>query len=220
LLGPALAALLAAALPLEPSIEVAPPVLVTADERFGAGLVWDGPEGLVLTALHVVEGAAEVRVSLRGAPSVPARVVDVDPALDLALVASAPFEHAAPARLAAAPASGDRVRLLGFPRLRAAALEGVVLDPSRRFAGGRYLEIAGAAEPGASGGPVLDASGAVVGVVDLAVAGRGVTLAVPIGLAAARFPRRAPDGRPPAAAPVSPLAQAPRATPSPRTRED
>jgi len=141
---------------------------------------------------------------------VSARVVDLDPALDLALLASAPLERAGRQRPrpAAAAACGDRVRLLGFPGFRAAEVEGIVVDPVRRFAGARYLEIAGRAAPGASGGPVVDAAGAVVGIVDLVLADRGVTLAVPIELAAARFPRRAPCGDPPAAPPAAPVAGA------------
>lgn len=239
--GPALAALLIAALPLAPPAGPAV-VLVTAGDSYGAGVVWDAPGGLVLTALHVVEGAPEVRVSLGGARAEPARVVDVDPGLDLALLASAPLERggratAAPTaaslrgavdvRLRAAGAApGDRVRLLGFPRLRAAEVSGVVVDPARAFAGARYVEIAGQAEPGASGGPVVDAAGEVVGIVDLVLADRGVTLAVPIALAAARFPRRPPDaaGTPPAVAaaggPPTVSASARRATSSPAPRAD
>lgn len=195
MLGPALAALLTAALPLGPPTARGPAVvLVTAGDRFGAGVVWDAPGGLVLTALHVVEGAPDVRVSLGGAPAAPARVVDADPALDLALLAGAPVERGGQAIAATGAASGDRVRLLGFPRLRAAEVEAVVVDPARAFAGARYVELAGRAEPGASGGPVLDGTGAVVGIVDLVLADRGVTLAVPIALAAARFPRRAVAG--------------------------
>jgi len=46
--------------------------------------------------------------------------------------------------------------------------------------------------PGASGGPVLDASGALVGIVDLALSKeRGVALAIPVDRAATRFPRSA-----------------------------
>jgi S1-C subfamily serine protease len=50
--------------------------------------------------------------------------------------------------------------------------------------------VAGEARPGASGGAVLDARGAVVGIIDLTLLREpGVALAVPIEMAAERFPR-------------------------------
>ena len=93
--------------------------------------------------------------------------------------------------------------MLGFPRLRAVAADARVLDPARRFAGARYLELAGRAEPGASGGPVVDAAGAVVGIVDVVLTDRGSTLAIPIDAALARFPLRAREAPPLAGPPVA-----------------
>lgn len=197
----------------------APPVvLVTGGDRFGAGVVWDAPGGLVLTALHVVEGVPDLRVSVGGAPGVPAHVVDLDPALDLALLATSPLGAAGSERALATPAEGAHVRMLGFPLRRAAALPGVVVAGARRFAGARYVEIAGGAEPGSSGGPVVDASGAVVGIVDLVLPGARRTLAVPVDAAETRFPRRAHVG---AAGPGQPVADAAaRHAPGPPARQD
>jgi S1-C subfamily serine protease len=186
------AALLTVTLSAPPGEAVPPAVVLVSDGcRFGAGIVWDAADGLVLTALHVVEGMAEIRISLGGGAAQPARIVDREPALDLALLrASGPLGRAASVRTASAPpARGDPVRLLGYPGGRAAAAHGTILEASRRFAGSSYLEIAGRAEPGASGGAVIDAHGAVVGIVDLVLTDRGSTLAVPIEAALARFAR-------------------------------
>jgi S1-C subfamily serine protease len=61
---------------------------------------------------------------------------------------------------------------------------------ARPFAGARYLAVAAEALPGASGGAVLDARGAVVGIVDLALLREpGVALAIPIERALERFAR-------------------------------
>ena len=198
------AALLACAIPTAPRAEVAV-ARVTGGDRYGAGVVWSARDGLVLTALHTVEAAAELRVSVGGAPEVPARLVEADPALDLALLrASGPLGPATPLALRSSPlVPGDRVRMLGYPRLRAVAAEARVLDPSRRFAGARYLELAGQAEPGASGGPVIDAAGAVVGIVDVVLTDRGSTLAIPIDAALVRFPVGARETPPLAPPPVA-----------------
>ncbi|BDG08694.1 S1 family peptidase [Anaeromyxobacter paludicola] len=158
---------------------------------YGAGLVWDGPAGLVLTALHVVEDMPAVEAVLADGRTLAARVVDREPALDLALVRleGSPAALAAAPRAKGPPPAGTLVHLHGCPRQRCGGeVLGAVLSPSWRFAGGDYLRIAAAVEPGASGGPVLDGDGAVVGVVDLALlTPGGVALAVPIVLAERRF---------------------------------
>src|SRR5512134_1091396 len=87
------AAMLAATLSAPPGEAAAPPVVLVSDGcRFGAGIVWDASGGLVLTALHVVERMQEIQVSVGGGAAQPARIVDREPALDLALLrASGPL---------------------------------------------------------------------------------------------------------------------------------
>ena len=167
---------------------------VSGGERFGSGIVWSAAGGLVLTALHVVEEMEQIWISADGVEAVRARIADADPALDLALLRTEePLPHSGSiARPIAPPQAGERVTLVGWAGRRADA--GEILDPGRRFAGARYLEIGARAEPGASGGAVLDARGAVVGVVDLVLLDRGTTLAIPIDVALARFPEGAPAG--------------------------
>jgi S1-C subfamily serine protease len=194
LLGLALAASLAAAaasaLP-DGGAAGAPAVLLAGDDLFGSGIVWG--DGHVLTALHVVEEMSEIRIVLADGRSLRARIVDQDPVLDLALLrAEGPLAGSAAVCAPPGAASrGDAVRLAGFPERRAFTAAATILEPDRRFAGARYLALAGCARPGASGGPVLDASGAVIGIVDLVLAERDVTLAIPIDAALARFPQPA-----------------------------
>jgi S1-C subfamily serine protease len=147
----------------------------------------------VLTALHVVEEMPPeaIEVVAPGRPPMAARVVDREPLLDLALLEVAGALDPAPALGAsAALVAGDRVALVGCPDRQCSRADGVVVAPERAFAGSRYVAVSGDVKPGASGGPVLDARGAVVGIVDLALLREhGVALAVPIERAVARFPR-------------------------------
>lgn len=191
--------LLAAALAAAPPANTpaappdAPVVIVRGGGWMGSGVVWDAAARRVLTALHVVEEMPPdaIVVVARGGVRLAARVVDREPLLDLALLEVAgPLEAGPPLGAAAALAPGDAIALAGCPRARCGRGDGLVIAPARPFAGARYLAVVGEARPGASGGAVLDARGAVVGIIDLALLREpGVALAVPIELATRRFPR-------------------------------
>jgi S1-C subfamily serine protease len=154
----------------------------------GSAVVWGAEDGLLLTALHVVEGMPSIDVLLPRGGWVAAEVVDRDPWLDLALLrvagnlpAALPIGHAT---------EGAPVWLAACPALRCAPAAAEVVAPLRAFAGARYLELRGEARPGASGGAVVDARGALVGIVDLALRrAQPTALAIPASLALARFPR-------------------------------
>jgi serine protease Do len=174
-----------------PASEV-PVVLVRGGGWMGSGVVWDAAARRVLTALHVVEEMpADAIVVVAHDARLAARVVDREPALDLALLEVAGPLDAGPTLGAAATlAAGDAIALAGCPGARCRRGDGRVIAPERSFAGAHYLAVLGEARPGASGGAVLDAHGAVVGIIDLALLREpGVALAVPIELATRRFPR-------------------------------
>lgn len=168
-------------------------VLVRGGAWVGSGVVWDAAARRVLTALHVVEEMPPdgIVVVVRDRAQLAARIVDREPSLDLALLEVAgPLEAGPPLGAAGALAAGDAIALAGCPAARCGRGDGRVLAPARSFAGASYLAVAAEARPGASGGAVLDARGAVVGIVDLALLREpGVALAVPIELATRRFPR-------------------------------
>ncbi len=168
-------------------------VVVRGGAWTGSGVAWDVRARRVLTALHVVEEMppARIEVIVRGGTVLPARVIDREPLLDLALLEVAgELEAGPPLGAEAAVAEGESVILAGCPRARCGRREGHIIATERSFAGARYLAIAADARPGMSGGAVLDANGTMVGIVDLTLSQEpGITLAIPIGLAATRFPR-------------------------------
>ena len=126
------------------------------------------PNGHVITNAHVVRGCTHVRVS----SGTPVRVLGYDDAADLALLQlSSPTNGSIAAfRQGRGIRSGSNVVVVGYP------LHGIVASEATVTAGivsalagpgddRRLIQITAPVQPGSSGGPVLDSSGNVVGVV-------------------------------------------------------
>jgi serine protease Do len=159
----------------------------------GAGVIWDGDNGLVMTNHHVVARALRggaVRVVLRDNREFAAGVAKSDRRLDLALLRL----DGGPGELTPAAFGdsdvlrvGEFVFAVGHPwgRLGAATAGIVSGRPVRGGRGGRaaYLRSDVALAPGNSGGPLLNSRGEVVGI--NAMVYGGTALSVPGNAAAA-----------------------------------
>jgi S1-C subfamily serine protease len=148
--------------------------------RFADSTMWEGTafgvnaQGLMITNRHLVvnnagEPAREIAVRFSGSTEVlPARVVRVAPDADLAVVqveSAGPF--AAVAGFAPGPvAAGAPIALLGFPGGCGGCVRPVakLVSGSVTSAGDSVLEIDAFSGTGASGSPILDRNGLVVGV--------------------------------------------------------
>ncbi len=125
------------------------------------------PGGYLVTALHVVQGAREIRVVPRNGPQLEARLLGGDPATDLALLkvdAELPVLEPAPA-----PALGAEVCALGNPFGSGLSVScGVVSARDRTGMGFNpiedFVQTDAAVNPGMSGGALVDAQGRLVGV--------------------------------------------------------
>ncbi|MFC5381938.1 MarP family serine protease [Aquipuribacter nitratireducens] len=156
----------------------------------GSGFVWASER--VVTNAHVVAGVDEPRVQVGGTgEALPASVVAFDPERDLAVLA-VPGLQARPLPVGEPLGRGDDAVVAGFPLngpyvIGAGRVRDVVTAVGEDIYGEPGVErevysLAAQVRPGNSGGPVLDPTGAVVGVVfarSLQDAGTGyaVTLA-------------------------------------------
>ncbi len=159
---------------------------VDAGRRGGSGVVWS-KDGLILTASHVVGRSSDPVVLLSDGRRVSSKVVGRDEYSDVALLKVEAGELKAVER---ASAEGLRTGqfVLALARAfgpEAAVTSGVVTSPARSVRGwwGSAIEDAVVTDaklnPGYSGGPLVDASGRMVGMNVAHFAGRG--LAVPVG---------------------------------------
>ena len=141
-----------------------------ADTVTGSGVVI-GAHGEILTNSHVVEDCQQITVQLPSKSTETAVLVARDQKNDLAVVridthptSVAIFREGAPLR------AGDTVVALGYP------LSGLLATTANLSVGNvsalaglgdnsRYVQISAPVQPGNSGGPLLDASGHLVGIV-------------------------------------------------------
>jgi S1-C subfamily serine protease len=163
----------------------------------GSGVVIT-PDGYLLTAAHVVEGADRGVALFSDGSERPAEIIGRDPLSDLAVARVDTGNHLDAATLGDADhlRVGQLVVAVGSPLgLAGSVTAGVVSALGRSLAtrsgtGARIVENViqtdATLNPGNSGGALADASGEVVGV-NTAMAGIGLGLAIPIGDATRRI---------------------------------
>jgi len=166
----------------------------------GTGVIANA-RGIILTALHVVSGGGDIRVTFAdGTPST-ATILATDPTVDIAaLTTDALPTVLVPAVLGNAGrlAVGDTVVAIGNQLgLTGSTTSGVVSGLNRNATGNDGTNLSGliqfdaAVNPGSSGGPLVNTKGETVGIV-VALANPteagtfiGIGFAVPIGTAVA-----------------------------------
>ena len=165
----------------------------------GSGFVFDA-SGLILTNQHVVEGGDQITVTFQDGSELPGTVISSNTEHDLAVV-----KVSAPEALPTVPIGdastlkvGELVVAIGSPlgAFTESVTSGILSATGRTIevgsAGSRrttsmsgLLQTDAAINSGNSGGPLLDAAGAVIGVnVAVAQSAQGIGFAVPIDVGA------------------------------------
>jgi Trypsin-like peptidase domain/Transglycosylase SLT domain len=135
----------------------------------GSG-VMIGDHGEVLTNAHVVNACAQIIVRYPAGDSATAQLIASDEKNDLAVVRTRPLSSVATFRDGMPVRAGDAIVVLGYP------LAGILATTANLTVGNvsalaglgddsRYLQISAPVQPGNSGGPLLDGSGHLVGIV-------------------------------------------------------
>ena len=173
------------------NLESAPPTAATVYGEARAGLVvieaarTRGPSDLgggfivnsngeIMTALHVVSGASEIKIIFADGTTSTATIQSTDEGDDIAVLASIRLPTViVPEVLAGGAGVGDEAFAVGNPVGLVGSLSaGVISGLDRTFAPkGRpaltgLIQFDAAVNPGSSGGPLLNSKGQVIGVVD------------------------------------------------------
>jgi S1-C subfamily serine protease len=154
--------------------------------------------GYILTNNHVVEGASTVQVKLKGGNTVSAKVLGTDTVDDLAVISvdATAVSGITPLTLgnSSAVTPGQMAIAIGNPYgLDNTVTVGVISGLNRSIGDlSGMLQTDAALNPGNSGGPLLDANGAVIGIntaiESTASGGSGIGFAVPSDVAKNAIP--------------------------------
>lgn len=155
-----------------------------AEHGLGAGFVID-KDGLIATARHVIGDGRDFAVELMGGRIVPVTEVYASTnRLDLVVFrVDAKDLTALPLSEDVETAQGREVVAMGHPRGMRNSMAGGIVSGHQDIDDVRMLQLAMPIQPGNSGGPVLDRTGNVVGIVTLkSSVAENVGFAVPVKL--------------------------------------
>ena len=152
-------------------------------------------DGYILTAAHAVSGLKEISVTLRSGVQLDATVVRLDELQDLALLKVAGNgHHWLERKLGGSTPVGNELYAIGAPgseELSFSVTKGIVSGYRQRETDkADFIQTDASLNPGNSGGPMLDQSGRVIGIVDWKVMRpgfEGLSFGVPMEVVARRL---------------------------------
>ena len=169
-------------------------VYIRVGGMLGSGVIVS-PDGYILTAAHVVSGASEVAVRFKSGLQLNASVIRVDRDQDVALIKVAGTGHqAVELNLGDSDPVGGELYAIGSPLnedLAFTVTKGVISAYRVREGDkAQFIQTDAALNPGNSGGPLMDKSGRVIGIVSSKViipGFEGLAFGVPMEVIARRL---------------------------------
>lgn len=160
-------------------------VTIITDGGHGSGVIVSGL-GHVISAQHVIEGVNRIEVQFSDGLRQEATVVRADPEHDLVLldIAGSGFRPL-PLDVTDSTGLGDEVVTIGTPAdvILGQSISKGILSGKRKIDGKIYLQTDVAVSPGNSGGPLINAHGEVIGIIQGKLVGEaieGLGFAIPI----------------------------------------
>lgn len=155
-----------------PSIARISTLTSDSQQRLGTGFVVDS-RGFIATNRHVVADALRIDIEVAGHVVTPVGIIDVDPQWDVVLLVV--MKQGLPAlrlRVDRPVEPGESVMAIGNPLgLDNTVTEGIVSAIRPIPDVGEVIQTSAGISPGNSGGPLLDASGEVMGIVTFKISG-------------------------------------------------
>lgn len=151
-------------------------VTVITEAGHGSGAVIDS-EGYVLSAHHVVDGTSDIEVLFSNGLRQKASIVFSDAAYDLVLLdISGSGYRPIGLHVDDDAELGDDVLTIGTPvdRSLGQSVAKGVISGKRVLEGQEFIQTDLAVSPGNSGGPLLNKNGAVIGVIQSKMIGKGI----------------------------------------------
>ena len=165
-------------------------IVQASGKGLGAGVLID-EQGSIVTNAHVVDGAANITVTLHDGTRLPAELIGSDPQSDIALLhVTIPKGRHAPAQLGDSDKLeiGQKVLAIGHPfGLGYAFSTGIVsgfgqlLETKQEVFHERVIQTTTPINPGNSGGPLVDSEDHVIGINSSVMMGaQNIGFAIPI----------------------------------------
>ena len=159
-----------------------------AESSLGSGVILD-ESGILLTNYHVIRGAEAIQISLHDGRMATAEVVGIDPDTDLAVL-RIKLDHLPHIIIADSNELkvGDVVLAIGNPLgIGQTVTQGIVSATGRNRVGintfENFIQTDAAINFGNSGGALINASGALVGINSVRVDSEGIGFAIPTSIA-------------------------------------
>lgn len=155
----------------------------------GSGVIVS-PEGFILTNLHVIEGAQEIRIQMQDGREAQAQIIGSDYDTDLAVL-KVELDNLKPISLGNYMSAkvGDIVLAIGNHSVGRTVTQGIISAKGRRYGlgtGADMIQTDAAINPGNSGGALVDAFGNLLGINRMTLSenqATGISFAIPVDTA-------------------------------------